>query len=85
MVVLFYYVVVSLLCYLGATADAHAYIDPGTGSILLQSIIGAIAVGASFVAGFWHKIRSFCRRIMPGRNPEERLTVEKTGDGASQK
>lgn len=41
---------------------AHAYLDPGTGSILLQSLIGAIAVAAAAVAtGFGH-IRAFFTR-----------------------
>jgi hypothetical protein len=30
------------------TGSAHAYLDPGTGSILLQGIIGSIAA-ASFI------------------------------------
>jgi hypothetical protein len=70
--------------YFAATADAHAYIDPGTGSILLQSIVAALAVGASFVAGFWQKIRSFFLRSKPEAN-RHNLTVEKPSEGASQK
>lgn len=30
---------------LTGTAPAYAYLDPGTGSILLQSILGAVAGG----------------------------------------
>lgn len=76
--------VAPLAFYLAATADARAYIDPGTGSILLQSIIAALAVGASFVAGFWRNIRSFFRRFEPEAS-KRNLTVEKPSDGASQK
>ena len=32
---------------LAGTADAHAYVDPGTGAMILQ-IIGAIIAGALF-------------------------------------
>jgi hypothetical protein len=37
------------------TAPAHAYLDPGTASLILQGIVGAI--GAALVAGgiYWRK------------------------------
>lgn len=40
-------------------SPAHAYLDPGTGSILLQSLLGVIV--AATVAGnlFWQRIKSF--------------------------
>ena len=38
---------------------AYAYLDPGTGSIILQSILGAIAAGASYCAIYWNKIKNF--------------------------
>ena len=37
---------------------AFAYLDPGTGSIILQSILGAIAAGASYCAIYWQKIKN---------------------------
>ena len=40
------------------TPSAHAYIDPGTGSFIVQGIIaGVIAVGMS-IKIFWHRIRA---------------------------
>ena len=39
--------------------NAFAYLDPGTGSIILQSILGAIAAGASYCAIYWQKIKNF--------------------------
>ena len=58
------------------TAPAHAYIDPGTASIVLQSIIGAIAAGSLFfrthIAAIWYK-------IFPGR--ERASTTTSIGDG----
>lgn len=40
------------------TTPAHAYLDPGTGSMILQGIIGAIAVGAAYISIFWHRVKS---------------------------
>ena len=43
--------------YLAYTPGVQAYLDPGTGSMMLQAIIGSIAAGA--VAGrlYWSKIK----------------------------
>jgi hypothetical protein len=35
------------------------YIDPGSGSYLVQVIIAAILGGAFWIKKFWRKIRSF--------------------------
>ena len=44
------------------STPAFAYLDPSTGSMLLQAIVGALAVGGAVIGGFWHKIRSFFQR-----------------------
>lgn len=36
-----------------------AYIDPGTGSIILQAIIGGLVGAAIAVKLFWHRILKF--------------------------
>jgi hypothetical protein len=38
-------------------APAFAYLDPGTGSMLLQVILGGIAAVGVALKLFWHKIR----------------------------
>jgi hypothetical protein len=41
------------------TGPAHAYLDPGTGSIILQGLIGA-AVGGLFVVKMqWARIKAW--------------------------
>ncbi|ASJ61566.1 hypothetical protein SMB554_20655 (plasmid) [Sinorhizobium meliloti] len=51
---------------------AHAYLDPGTGSMLVQGLIGALAIGGAAVSGCWNKIRwavrSFLGRENNGKN-----------------
>jgi len=51
---------VILVCLLLLTPGAaHAYIDPGTGSFVIQGIIAAV-VGAGFaVKMFWKRIKAF--------------------------
>lgn len=39
--------------------DAYAYLDPGTGSYLLQLLISAFLAIAFTVKMFWYKIKNF--------------------------
>ncbi len=58
------------------TPDAHAYIDPGTGSILVQGLIAAIAAIGVSLKLYWHRItRLFSRRSGNENAPDE---VEKS-------
>jgi hypothetical protein len=43
-------------------AESFAYIDPGTGSILIQGIIGAIAAIGVTLKLYWHRIVAYFRR-----------------------
>lgn len=38
--------------YLAPSAPAWAYIDPGTGSLLLQGLLGSLAIAGAAVARF---------------------------------
>ena len=40
-------------------SNAYAYIDPGTGSIILQALIGGIAAAGMVISVYWSKIKSF--------------------------
>lgn len=45
-------------------SQAHAYLDPGTGSMLLQGIIAAIAGGLAAIKIFWARIFSTVSRLV---------------------
>jgi NhaP-type Na+/H+ or K+/H+ antiporter len=47
---------------------AFAYLDPGTGSIIIQSIIGAIGAGASIGAIYWQKVKYFFNKKFKKKN-----------------
>tara|TARA_B100000787_G_scaffold48900_1_gene35164 strand:- start:6741 stop:6941 length:201 start_codon:yes stop_codon:yes gene_type:complete len=44
------------------STHAYAYIDPGTGSIILQAIIGAIAATSLTIKIYWQKIKVFFKK-----------------------
>jgi hypothetical protein len=48
-----------ILLAIGISAPAHAYIDPGTGSLIVQGIIGAIAAASISAKLWWHKLKVF--------------------------
>ena len=36
--------------------SAFAYVDPGTGSMIVQVVIAALVGGAAFIGVFWRKL-----------------------------
>ncbi len=44
------------------TFKAHAYIDPGSGSIILQALIGAIAAIGASISIYWNKFKNLFKR-----------------------
>ena len=55
----------SLVCALFAVlvpTSAFAYIDPGTGSILIQGLIAAIAAIGVTLKLYWHRFKALFRR-----------------------
>jgi len=46
-----------LICALLLTPNVWAYLDPGTGSMLLQVVLGGIAAIGVAVKIFWHRIK----------------------------
>ena len=50
------------------TSSAHAYLDPGTGSIILQAIVGAFAAFLSTLYIFWEKVKTFFRKVFKKDN-----------------
>lgn len=44
--------------------QAHAYLDPGTGSYVLQIVAALFFAGAFVVKGFWHQIKDFTTKTI---------------------
>lgn len=51
-----------MIIFLGIPTPAHAYIDPGTGSLLLQGLAAALITGLAFVRGIREKIMGFFKK-----------------------
>ena len=51
---------------------AYAYLDPGTGSVLVQGLVAALAVVSAAVAAFWSRILRFLPWGREPRPPADR-------------
>jgi hypothetical protein len=62
--------VFTALAVLLLPAQAWAYIDPGSGSMLLQLLLGGVAGLAVVVKIFWHRLLAFFGVKKDGRNTD---------------
>ena len=53
--------------------DAFAYIDPGTGSVIIQMIIGGLVGTGIAVKVFWYRIKSALSPSFKRNNSDENI------------
>lgn len=63
-----------LAMFLALPGEAHAYLDAGSGSMIVQLIIGAVAGALVACKAYWSRISVFFRRgsAAPSAEDEER-------------
>jgi hypothetical protein len=63
--------VVAGLCLLAVAQPAHAYMDPGSMSIIITSILGAIAAVGYTGRLYWGRFKAFVGRVFRrGKAPQ---------------
>ena len=50
---------------------AYAYLDPGTTSMILQALIGALVGGAIAIKVYWNKVKDFLIGLRKADKKEE--------------
>ena len=68
-------VILASAIYLALAKNAHAYLDPGTGSYVVQILIATLAGGAYVFAMSWNKIKTFLSKIA------SKISKSKNGKG----
>jgi len=58
--------------------NAYAYLDPGTGSIILQALIGGIAGGLLFIKIYWARTKSYFQGLLKTSPPEDQDDLTST-------
>jgi hypothetical protein len=54
-------VIVLMVAFVSIAGPAHAYLDPGTGSMLLSALIGVVAAVALALKMFWYQLAGWVR------------------------
>lgn len=62
------FIALTVLCI----TPVYAYIDPGTGSILLQGLLAGVASVIAFGGIFWKRVHSFISSIFPERSKKNK-------------
>lgn len=53
--------------------DAFAYIDPGTGSLLIQWLFGAAIAGFAVVSLYWERFKFYLARRFGGEGVDQNV------------
>jgi hypothetical protein len=61
------------LIFAAPVGELHAYLDPGTGSILLQGLIAAIATALATGKFWWHRVKSLFVKSNENNGEEETM------------
>ena len=62
---------ICLFVYFLFSNNAHAYLDPGTGSIILQALIAFFAGVAAFVSLYWRKTKNYISNLFSKNKKKE--------------
>ena len=60
-----------LTIFAAGISPAEAYLDPGTGSMILQGLIGAVAGGLVLLKIYWRRIKLFFSSKRAGKSVED--------------
>lgn len=74
--------VIAITTLMLSSSPAYAYLDPGTGSAILQGIIGAIAAIAIVLKLYWHRFLRILG-VRKGTQTSKQESSDKTNSGDS--
>ncbi len=52
-------------------SNVHPYLDPGSGSFILQLVVATLLGGLVLLRAYWSKIKAFFARRSSGSQPED--------------
>jgi hypothetical protein len=65
----------AIMFILAWSGPSWAYLDPGTGSMVLQGLAASLAVAGGFVSMSWQKIKGLALRVLR-RGPKAKKDAE---------
>ena len=58
--------------YVLFNTDSYAYLDPGSGSMILQAILGFIAAALATVSYYWEKVKTLLSKFFRKKKKSEK-------------
>lgn len=55
--------IIIIVAFFMQSVNAYAYLDPGTGSLIIQAILGLLAAIGAYITLFWRKFKNLIRKI----------------------
>jgi hypothetical protein len=71
------FLILSLILFFFYEVNAYAYLDPGTGSIILQALAGAVAATTTFLFYYGKKIKDFFKKFKKDTNKDTNKDTKK--------
>lgn len=65
-------VILTVILLLCSVCKAYAYIDPGTGSYIIQVMIGGLLGGAFALKVYWKKVRAYFSKLFSKRTKSDK-------------
>ena len=69
----FNFLLISIIYLILNISNAYAYLDPGTGSIILQAILGFIAATVASVSIYWAKFKSLISKLFNKKKENKKI------------
>tara|TARA_B100000989_G_scaffold274527_1_gene233402 strand:- start:1234 stop:1446 length:213 start_codon:yes stop_codon:yes gene_type:complete len=66
------YILNTIVLFFFLISNAYAYLDPGSGSIILQAILGFIAASLATISFYWSKLKIFLNKLFKKNKKSER-------------
>ena len=66
------YLTLNIIAIFLIVSNAYAYLDPGTGSFILQAIIGFLAALSAGFLYYWTKVKNFFSNLFKKNNNDEK-------------
>ena len=66
------YILNTIILFFFLNSNAYAYLDPGSGSIILQAILGFIAASLVTISFYWAKVKTFLSKLLKKKKKSER-------------
>jgi hypothetical protein len=63
----------SVFLFSGPDAIDYSYLDPGTGSIIIQVVIGVAVGGLATIGIFWTRVRTFLKKLLSRNKQDNRI------------